>query len=203
MATSETGLRKAAEEFNSVMGLKPAIDIEAPLSELIPQLKEAIGWIDPEDVFSRTTRMVIDELSAEVEADKASDQPQATEPEEVEEETVEPEAKETEEEAEPTPAYVNQDREEERKKVLFFEPTTKSNKSGVAYYQKSSVIPNLSVGSKVRFTTAGNSRVAPNKDLIGVVKKIKTDPKKTPHEVLQIETAEGMFYKTTKSVTLR
>lgn len=64
MAT-EKQLRETAKEFNKVMdGLDPLIDDTLSGEELIPVLKEAIQWIDPEtDHFTKSTQAVIDELS--------------------------------------------------------------------------------------------------------------------------------------------
>lgn len=253
-------LKKAADEFNSVMRLDPPIDTSIPAADLINEIKDSIKYVDPvQDVFSDDVQSVINELVEEaVEPEEGNDgdaetlEDQIMNAERIGElreiakadavfksmrgqlasfktiddlrdammEALQREAPE-EEGVEPTAGYVDQDNEEDedtdepvhqtdrpaktgRKEVPI--PVAKEKKptrvSSVVQYERSSVNKAIVKGTKVRFTTAGNSTVAPSEVLIGEVLEIKTDVKKTPNEVLKIQTRKGVFHKATKSVEI-
>lgn len=103
----------------------------------------------------------------------------------VEEETPEPEP--------PTTKAKAKDKEK---------PAVKKSAGTTEYFEKSNVIKGMRVGSKVKFTSAPNSKVAPSKELTGEVVVIKISPNRSDEEAVKINTKLGMFYKRSKSVEL-
>lgn len=247
-------LRSAATEINRVLGCDPPIDIDGTVDEIVLGIRTASTLIEPTDFFSKSTKVVIDELSPiktptaeepEPEEKKAEvlkeETPDDLDEEEDDYDVLEQIAKATQindlkklvkdndkfkslrkhltsyksidilrtdmEETigvGATAAYVNQGREDP---VIPVVPEIKLSKipytgSKTKYYEVSSVNPEIKLGVKVKFISAGNSRVAPRDELVGTVDRIKTDPKKSANEVVRISTHVGKFYKTTKSITI-
>lgn len=196
-------LRSTADELNHVVKCDPPIDItNTNVEQLIADMREAIELIIPSDVFTPESQAVIDEISKRDIPDfkedtrtsvvvpsknapkKTPKTPPAPVPEPV-----------TDVGTEPTEEYTNQARETKR--------TSQKPRSGeITYYQTSSINIGLKIGSTVEFTSAANSRIAPSKELIGKVINIKINPRKTPEEVVGIETEFGIFYKYSRSVVL-
>ena len=199
-------LQNAVQEFNEVMGLNPPLDTNGSIKDLTDRVKEAITYINSElDVFGDATTAVINEFKGDNEEE---DTPETLPEEDVvpEETPLEEEEEETPEE--PTTDYVDQDKEESPKTLysntlLSAAKTEKAKrKSEVEYFERSAVVKGLVIGSKVQFVTVPNSGMAPKQKLTGTVSQIKMHRKKTPNEVVQIQTKIGMFYKATKSVAL-
>jgi hypothetical protein len=268
-------LRSAAEELNDVMGLKPPIDTNGTVEDLVASIKDSIQYIDPKlDHFTKGTQAVIDELGkpegnvdgfadnqteddnpdgivnqiedaaklndlktiaktndlfkeirGQLSSYRTADQLRedmlalATPDNGPEAEYVNPDRDEEPEEEAEEPVITksslkkpkviipsmddDEEPEEEVKKPKNEFTGIKPKGSGsVKYFEKSAVVKGLSVGSEVMFLTSFNSKVAPNKSLMGKVTAIKVDPKKSDTEYVKIQTKLGVFYKTSKSVTI-
>jgi len=106
----------------------------------------------------------------------------------------EPEVKaEAEKEKAAEPAYVKKGNEKQEEPKIAIKETKQ--------LEESNVVKGLIIGSKVKFTTAANSKIAPKKQLTGEIIQIK-NCNKLKQEVVKIQTKVGDFYKTSKSITL-
>ena len=94
-------LVKVATELNDVLGLSPEIDTKVASKELKSLILEAAGFIEPEDVISKSTLSIIKTLKKEA---KPVEEEEPEEPEDVEEDEEEDEEEEEEEEEVTTPA---------------------------------------------------------------------------------------------------